>query len=84
MHSRPKNTAEDRRDETTSAHQKQTDWPNPKSNHKLLNADSLYTLLEMEINTATAGTKLVLQWILINGFRWYFFQLQDSISPVVM
>uniref|UniRef100_A0A3Q7JL17 Uncharacterized protein n=1 Tax=Solanum lycopersicum TaxID=4081 RepID=A0A3Q7JL17_SOLLC len=31
--------------------------------------------------TATACTKLVLQWILVKGFRLYSFQLPDSWSP---
>ena len=34
--------------------------------------------------TATAGTRLAFQWILIKGFRLYSFQLADSWSPILL
>src|SRR5688572_33280918 len=34
--------------------------------------------------TAAAGTRLALQWILVNGFPLYSFQLPDSRSPVLL
>ena len=30
--------------------------------------------------TAAAGTRLALQWILVKGFKFYSFQLQDMVA----
>src|SRR5690349_24243748 len=34
--------------------------------------------------TAGAGTRLVLQWILVKGFKLYSFQLPDRRGPVLL
>lgn len=70
-----------RRGEMTSAHQRQTDrLTQPKIKTRAFEYRQFIYVIG-DGNTTIAGTELVLQWILVNGFRWYLFQLQDSMSP---
>ncbi len=57
--------------------------PSQKSNYELLTATVLIYAIGAGI-TAGAGTRLVLQWILVKGFKLYSFQLPDRRGPVLL